>query len=203
MKVIGLTGGIGTGKSTVSAYLSKQGIQVIDADKIAREIVAVGEPALREIAAAFGHGILNTDGSLNRKALSSIVFNRPDEMQKLESITRNRIITVIENRLEAMRDDEEMADYSDVQMAVIDAPLLFESGLNRLCDEVWVIDAEREVRIQRAIKRDNANREEIVARINSQMDADEALAKADRIINNSGSLAALYKQIDNLLKEYA
>lgn len=203
MKVIGLTGGIGTGKSTVSAYLSKQGIKVIDADKIAREIVAVGEPALREIAAAFGHGILNTDGSLNRKALSSIVFNRPDEMQKLESITRNRIITVIENRLEAMRDDEEMADYSDVQMAVIDAPLLFESGLNRLCDEVWVIDAEREVRIQRAIKRDNANREEIVARINSQMDADEALAKADRIINNSGSLAALYKQIDNLLKEYA
>lgn len=203
MKVIGLTGGIGTGKSTVSAYLSKQGIKVIDADKIAREIVAVGEPALREIAAAFGHGILNTDGSLNRKALSSIVFNRPDEMQKLESITRNRIITVIENRLEAMRDDEEMADYSDVQMAVIDAPLLFESGLNRLCDEVWVIDAEREVRIQRAIKRDNANREEIVARINSQMDADEALAKADRIINNSGTLAALYKQIDNLLKEYA
>ena len=203
MKVIGLTGGIGTGKSTVSAYLSKQGIPIIDADKIAREIVAVGEPALREIAAAFGHGILNTDGSLNRKALSSIVFNQPKEMQKLESITRNRIITVIENRLEAMRDDENMADYSDVQMAVIDAPLLFESGLNRLCDEVWVIDAEREVRIKRAIERDNSNREEIVARINSQIDADEALAKADRIINNSGTLAALYKQIDNILKEYA
>ncbi|MBR6015255.1 MAG: dephospho-CoA kinase, partial [Firmicutes bacterium] len=76
-------------------------------------------------------------------------------------------------------------------------------GLNRLCDEVWVIDAEREVRIKRAIERDNTNREEIVARINSQMDADEALAKADRIINNSGTLAALYKQIDNILKEYA
>ncbi|MBQ7605894.1 MAG: dephospho-CoA kinase [Firmicutes bacterium] len=203
MKIIGLTGGIGTGKSTVSAYLKKQGIEVIDADKIAHDIVAVGEPALREIAAAFGHGILNVDGSLNRKALSSIVFNQPTEREKLEAITSNRIITIIENRIEALRDNADMADYSDVQMVVIDAPLLFESGLNRLCDEVWVVDAEREVRIQRAIERDKTGREEIVARINSQIDADEALAKADHIITNSGTLSALYKQIDNLLKEYA
>ncbi len=203
MKVIGLTGGIGTGKSTVSAYLKKQGIEIIDADKIARDIVAVGEPALREIAAAFGYGILNVDGSLNRKALSSIVFNQPSEREKLEAITSNRIITIIENRIEAFRDNADMADYSDVQMIVIDAPLLFESGLNRLCDEVWVIDADRETRIKRAIERDNSNREDIVARINNQIDSDEALSKADHIITNSGSLKSLYKQIDNLLKEYA
>jgi len=195
MKIIGLTGGIGTGKSTVSNYLIEKGFKIADADKIAREIVMPGMPALEEIRNVFGESVINEDGSLNRKALGAIVFKDENKRKTLESITMSKICEVIEERTNEYRNTEK-------HIAFIDAPLLFEAGLDRLTDEIWVVDADIEVRLERVMKRDNISREAVMDRINSQFAKDFLLSKADVILDNSGTLEELIAQIDKLLGEY-
>ena len=198
LKIVGLTGGIGSGKSTVSGYFSKRGYAVIDADKIAREIVAPGSKALGELVSDFGDGILEDAGGLNRKKLAGIVFADAGKRERLDQITHGEILRVIKERIAGLSE----SGYDSV--ILLDIPLLFEAGEGFLegIDEIWVVDAEPEARIKRIMKRDGSSREEILKRINSQMSSGEKRAKADVVIENSGGRKELYRQLDELIKKY-
>ncbi len=187
---IGLTGGIGTGKSTVSEYLIKHGYPVIDADKVARELVNPGSDVLGELVDYFGSGILQEDGTLNRKVLGQIVFSDREKKQFLDHLMHRKILDEIGLQIEKTQGS-----------IFIDAALLFETGLDQMVDLVWVVDADDEVRIQRVRKRDGLKREEIISRINAQMDRAQKLSKGNEVIHNSGDVNALYRQIDELLKK--
>lgn len=195
MKIIGLTGGIGAGKSTVSRHLAEKGFEIIDADKISREIVMPGMPALAELQEAFGAEIVNPDGTLDRKGLAALVFGDDEKRRILEEITTRRICEIVEKRVDELRNEAD-------GIAFIDAALLFESGADRLTDAVWAVDADQETRIARTAARDNAPREVIIARINSQMSREELLSRSDDIIDNSGSPEELAARIDELLEKY-
>lgn len=195
MKIIGLTGGIGAGKSTVSRHLAEKGFEIIDADKISREIVTPGMPALAELQEAFGAEIVNPDGTLDRKGLAALVFGDDEKRRILEEITTRRICEIVEKRVDELRNEAD-------GIAFIDAALLFESGTDRLTDAVWAVDADQETRIARTAARDNAPREVIIARINSQMSREELLSRSDDIIDNSGSPEELAARIDELLEKY-
>ncbi|HHU17595.1 MAG: dephospho-CoA kinase [Anaerovoracaceae bacterium] len=208
MKIIGLTGGIGSGKSTVTDYLISKGFHVLDADKVAREIVMPGSEMLIQLSSNFGKGILNEDGSLNRKKLGSIVFNDPEKKKKLDELMHTRILEIIHERIVLLREEyensAEIAIKSDEgkkrKVIFIDAPLLFETGLDKSVSETWVIDVDDETRIKRIMKRDGLSRDEIVMRINTQMTRDEKKKRADVLLDNTGDLEKLYSQIDQLLE---
>ena len=194
MKVIGLTGGIGSGKSTVSEYLKIKNISIIDADAISREIVIPGSKmsALDELLNAFGPSILSNDGTLDRKKLASIAFSTKENKELLDIIMLGKIVSIILKRIEE-------AKMLDLMQVVIDAPLLFEADLAQYCDEIWVVDASDEVRINRVMSRDGATKEEVIARINTQTTTEEKKLKATHILDNSTTKEALYNQIDEIL----
>lgn len=194
MKIIGLTGGIGSGKSTVSEYLQQKGLTIIDADKIAREIVVPGSGVLAEITKLFGTDILFEDGSLNRKKLGGMVFSDSQKKFALDSLMHHKVIELIEKQMKEL----EMAG---TKVIFVDAPLLFETGLDGHVNEVWVVDVDDETRIHRIMGRDSLSRDEILKRIASQMSRKEKNEKADYIIDNTGTIDQLYVQIDTLLKE--
>ena len=191
MMVIGLTGGIGSGKSTVSDYLLRKGHAIVDADRIAREITEPGSPVLERLSAAFGPEIIDPNGNLDRKALGRIAFSDPEKKKRLDEITHGEILRRIERQVEEFQGD----------LIFLDIPLLFETGLQRLADLVWVVDAEDEERIRRVRQRDGLSEEEIRNRIRRQMSREERCAKADKILHNSGAPEELYEQIDRLLGE--
>jgi len=195
MKVVGLTGGIGSGKSTVTEYLISKGFPVLDADKIAREIVLPGSEMLIRLTAVFGKEILTDDGSLNRKKLGEIVFSDAEKKKTLDGLMHTRILELIHERILEIR---ETGKHTTI---FIDAPLLFETGLDESADEIWVIDADDEIRIRRIMERDGLKREEILKRIRSQMSREERIMRADVVLDNAGEPEALYRQIDELLKK--
>jgi dephospho-CoA kinase len=208
MKEIGLTGGIGSGKSTVTDYLTARGFRVLDADKIAREIVLPGSEMLIRLSAAFGEGILREDGSLDRKKLGEIVFSDPEKRKALDALTHGKILELIQERILRYREEAESAatggglENSPKYKAIfIDAPLLFETGLAKSVKEVWVVDADDETRIRRIMERDGLKREEVLMRISNQMEREEKNRRADVILHNSGDQASLYRQLDRLLKK--
>lgn len=190
MTVVGLTGGIGSGKSTVSGYLISKNIEVIDADKIAREIVGPGSKVLEQLAKIFGQDILLPDGSLDRKKLGSIVFRDNQKREILNKITHHEIIGKIKSRIKEAHS----------KIVVVDAPLLIETGLNQYVDEVWVVDVDDKIRIDRLINRDRLSESEIQERINSQLPREERLKYAKVILDNSGSLDYLLQQIDKQIE---
>lgn len=192
MHIIGLTGGIASGKSTVSKILQDLGACIIDADKIARQIVEPGQPALSEIQAAFGSGILLADGTLDRKILGEIVFNNPTARQRLNTITHDRIKLAINEAVEK-------AAAAGYNIVVLDVPLLLEVGWQHLADTVWVVYIDRETQIARVIERDGLTGTEAMARIQSQMSLDDKKAYADTVIDNSGSLAETRRQVAEAL----
>lgn len=194
MEIIGLTGGIGTGKSTVSKFLSEQNFAIVDADLISREVVEPGKPLLKELEEAFGSEIINDDGSLNRKGLAAIVFNDVDQRKLMDSIMHKEILA------EMRRCMEEYQEQGTHQGIIIDAPLLFEIGLEKWCDQVWLVTADMDIRIQRVCARDNAVPAEVEARIRNQMSDDEKRKLSDEILDNSGTLEHLHKQITELLQ---
>lgn len=196
MKIIGLTGGIGAGKSTVSALLREKGLRVIDADRIAHEITEPGSPALKEIEETFGGEMILPDGSLDRKSLAAAVFSDEEQKALLESITTAQVIQIIREEL------EKLAAAGIEKRVFVDAPLLFETGADALTDTVWLVDADPELRIQRTMERDHASREEILRRIAGQMPDEEKRARAHEIIDNSKGKDALYRRVEGLLKEY-
>lgn len=196
MKIIGLTGGIGSGKSMASAYLKKLGFTVIDADKIAREIVEPDrqDSVLSQLEEAFGKSIFFDDGTLNRKKLADIVFSEEKNRQMLDEIMLSRIVQIIRERVSIYKKNENKHIF-------IDAPLLFEANLDKDCDEVWVVDAPRELRLERVMLRDNVTKEHVEARIKSQISSEEKNKRATYVIDNSSTPEALQNKLQELLKD--
>ncbi len=194
MVIIGLTGGMASGKSTVSDYLKAKRMHVIDCDEISRHVLDVGTEAYFEVVREFSEEILNEDKTVNRKKLSSKVFKDKALIEKLNGIIHPR---VIEQTFEILKRLE--GDGADI--AVIDAPLLIEAGMDKLCKEVWVVYAPPEIQIERAMHRDNSTREQVVEILNNQMPFDEKLKHANRIISNDCDIEHLYSQIDKILQE--
>lgn len=190
MKIIGLTGGIGTGKSTVSSYLAQKGCYIIDADKISREMTMKGAPALDDILEVFGKSYFDEEGNLNRKKLGDLVFREPAEKAKLEKIITQRVIKQTHETIEYL------AKSGFKGIVVVDAPLLFECGMEKIVDESWLVTAALEKRIERIIERDGLTKEQILARINNQMSQDMQEKLSNYIIDNSGSVDELKKEID-------
>jgi dephospho-CoA kinase len=193
MLTIGLTGGIGSGKSEVARMFNRLGVPVIDADVIAHQLVEPGTEALCEIIAAFGETILTPEGTLDRAKLAKIVFNRPDKKQQLEAIIHPRV----REQIKAYKDAHKNEPYI---MVVI--PLLLESGQRDLVDRVLVVNAAEPVRIQRVRKRDGRSEEQIRSIIRSQANDAQRRAAADDNIDNSGSLDDLMISVNMLHRQY-
>lgn len=189
---IGITGGIGSGKSTVTKYLVKKGYEVIDCDKLARQVVEKGSPALGKLAEAFGTGILDEEGNLNRAATAELVFHDEEKREQLNSITHSAIYDIIDSIVSEKPDG----------LFFIDAPLLFESGMEKDMDVVWLVSCRDDVRVRRIEQRDGMDAEMIQARIASQMSEDEKRRKAGEILDNSGTREELYEQVERLLEKY-
>ena len=194
MKVIGLTGGIGTGKSTVSAYLKQKNIPIVDADQIAREITAPGSPVLDDIRALLGDDVFFEDGTMDRQKVASVIFSNQELLSAYEALTTAEAVR------RCILELEEYRQKGIYDMAVLDAPLLFECGLESQTDEDWVVDADLEIRISRVMARDGISRQAIMDRIQRQMSSEKKRELADCVIDNSGSLDELYVQVDALLE---
>lgn len=210
MKVIGLTGGIGAGKSTVSLYLREKGYQVLDADQVARELAEPGSEALIQIVTEFGEDVLFPDGTLDRKKLGRMVFGDENKTRKLDAIMRDKILELLYLGILKFKEDGELIRESGEgkhrpqdHVIFIDAPLLYESGLDKLTQEVWVVDAEDEIRIYRVMERDHLSRKEIEDRMGRQIARAEKLRRAHRVFDNSGYVCTLYRQLDQALEEVA
>jgi dephospho-CoA kinase len=199
VRVVGLTGGIGSGKSTVARLLAERGAIVIDADQVAREIVEPGEPALAEIAAHFGAEVLTEDGALDRPALAAIVFNDADARRDLEAITHPRIGDRIVARLAEIRLGERSDGASRV--VVLDHPLLVETGTTQACDDVIVVTAPEEVRVQRLVDQRGMDESDARARIAAQADDATRVAAATHVIDNSGGVSELQVALERLAAE--
>lgn len=192
MLKVGLTGGIGCGKSTVARIFADLNIPVLDADEIAHRLVEKGQPALAQIQQEFGTAILNPDGSLNRQTLREIVFSDPKQKQKLESILHPLIYKAIQADLEQL----------DAPYCIISIPLLFETGMTHLVDRILVIDCPVETQIERVKIRDNLTIERIQSIIDNQVSRAYRKAKADDFIDNSTADYRLAEQVKKLHNLY-
>lgn len=195
MKIIGLTGGIASGKSTVSSYLKDKGYVVVDADQIAREVVKVGSEGLKKLVESFGDGILNEDISLNRKKLGAIVFNDKAKLELLNNILHPSIRKNILS-------DFDMHKKNGEEIIVFDCPLLFEGKYESICDETWLVSISYETQVKRLILRDNIDNVHASKIIDSQMSLAEKAKLADIIVDNENDVAKLYSVIDKLLLKF-
>jgi dephospho-CoA kinase len=192
MLLVGLTGGIASGKSTVSAMLAEQGAEVIDADHIARQVVMPGTPAWCKIREHFGPGVLHPDGQLDRQALADIVFADKSKLALLNEITHPAIFARIADRLEAHHGQD--------VVVILDAALLIEAGLAEGVDVVIVVHSPREIQVERLAAK-GVGQTDARNRIASQLEPEKRLARADIVIDNSGSLEDLGRQVDKIWKE--
>ncbi|NLB18479.1 MAG: dephospho-CoA kinase [Syntrophomonadaceae bacterium] len=199
MYVIGLTGSIASGKSSVSKILKQQGIPVIDADQMAREIVEPGKPAYQDIVNEFGAQVVDADGQLNRKRLGDIIFSDPEMRNKLNSFTHPRLKEVFERRMQQLSPDD--------RIVVWDVPLLLETNMDKEVNEVWVVWVDNRLQVERLMQRDGLTQTEAELRIASQMPMVEKMKRADRLIDNRGTMeeteaivTKYYKQVSSILK---
>lgn len=183
--VIGLTGNIACGKSLVLRTLAELGAETIDADQVAREVMSQGSPVLEEVARAFGPEIMSPDGSLDRRALARIVFSDPEQLARLEAIVHPPVVELIRRRVAESRSP----------VVVIDAIKLFEAGLAGDCDEVWVVTCRPEQQLARLMARDRIGEEEALLRIRAQPPQEEKVRRADRVIDNSGTIEDTIAQV--------
>ncbi|MEY8320205.1 dephospho-CoA kinase [Lachnospiraceae bacterium 46-61] len=192
MKVIGLTGGTGSGKSIVSAFLKQKGAYVIDADEIAHGIIARGKPAYEELTSYFGGAILDEDRNILRKKLGSIVFTNKEKLDFLNHCTHKYIIQEIDKKIAERKQKKEDT------CIVLDAPLLLEANLENRCSEIWVVFAEEEVRARRIMERDNITYQDAKNRIGSQKNWEVYRQKANLILDNSKDLEHLKRQLESI-----
>jgi dephospho-CoA kinase len=192
-KVIGVTGGIASGKSLVSDYLTAQGYAIVDADIVAREVVAPGSNGLRQVAAIFGKEIVAENGQLNRKRLGQLVFADPQKLQTLNNILQPLIRQQIGQELHEL-----LAQGQDFVFLV--APLLFEQHYQAMCDVIMVVTVSPEVQLQRLMNRDHLNAKQARERIAAQWPLSRKVALADVVINNDGTAAATQAQLADWLK---
>ncbi|MBB3332657.1 dephospho-CoA kinase [Halomonas campaniensis] len=193
--IVGVTGGIASGKSTVTRAFAALGVPWVDADDVAREVVEPGETALAEIAERFGPRVLNDDGTLNRRALREIVFAEPAERRWLESVTHPRIRERLREHLARIAAD-------DSPYGLLVSPLLFESGQSELVDRTLVIDVPEAVQIARTAARDDVDEAQARAIVAAQMPRAERLARADDVLDNGGSEDEMRRRVAELDRQY-
>lgn len=194
MKIIGLTGGIGSGKTSVADLLRSHGLPVIDADQLARDVVEPGQPALAELADAFGADILHADGTLNRGELAARAFASEDATQRLNDITHPRIMALRDELIDDARDDGEPA-------VIYDMPLLVEKGQHEDMDLVVVVHVDVEKRIERLVNGRGLEEADVRRRIAAQATDEERLAVADVVIDNNGLREKLEPQVQALVDQ--
>lgn len=182
MRVIGLTGGIACGKSNISETLRELGAVIIDGDVLSRELTAPGGEALPAIRARFGDGVFHEDGTLNRRGLGTVIFGNDEARLALDHIMQPLLWALIRRRMEEAR-------AAGSAICVLDMPLLYEAGLDALCDTVWCVYIPEETQIERLMARDGFTREEALSRLRSQMPAKEKAEKAPVVIDTSGSIS--------------
>lgn len=195
MDVYGLTGGIGSGKSTVAELLEEYGVPVVSADELSRVVVAPGSEGLRLVVEKFGTEILDEDGGLDRRTMASVVFRDPERRRELEAILHPRI----RDRFEQVLDALEKAGH---EVAVYEVPLLFERNLQGEMKAVILVTAPMDVRVRRVRSRDDVTETEVRARIAAQMDEDQKRRRADYIIENNGSLDDLRREVEFLMARF-
>jgi dephospho-CoA kinase len=191
MLVIGLTGGIGTGKSEVARLLQSLGAIVINADQVGHEAYAPNSESWHEVVSTFGREILQPGGEIDRRKLGAIVFSDPQQLAKLNAIMHPRMAKMMADKIQSLRDE-------DVRVVVVEAALLFEAGWDSLVDEVWATDSPVEVVIDRLQARSGMAEEEARRRIDSQMNRRERLERADFVVDNSGDVATLESTVKAL-----
>ena len=192
MFIIGLTGGIGSGKTAASDYFASKNITIVDADVVSRLVVEPGQPALEEISKLFGESILSQDGNLNRTALRAIVFETPNERRWLEGLLHPLIAQEIQKQL-----SESQSPYT-----VLVSPILFESGQNLYAQRTLVVDAPESLQISRTTIRDHTDAAGVKAIMKAQTDRQARNKKADDILLNDGTLEQLHTKIDSLHEQY-
>ncbi|MBS1848502.1 MAG: dephospho-CoA kinase [Actinobacteria bacterium] len=191
MELIGLTGGIGSGKTTVSSMLSRRGMDVVDADAITRDLQRPGEPTLEAIVEEFGASMLLPTGELDRRALADIVFNDVERLERLNAIVHPAVGTEIERRLAALAET--------AGPVILDIPLLVESGRDDL-ELIVVVDLDPEIAVRRLVDHRGFAEVDARARIARQVERSERVARADIVVDNSGTLEDLTSQVDDLVR---
>ena len=191
MRIIGLTGGIACGKSTVSSFLNGCGAYIIDGDKLSRELTCENGPALPAIRDCFGNAVFH-NGLLNRKMLGNIVFSDPVQLEKLNRIMKPMLEEMIISAINRARADR-------TEICVLDMPLLFENGINRFCDSVWCVFIPQDLQIKRLVNRDCITPYEAMNRISSQWPLEKKCGLADYVIDNSGPVE---KTMANVIERY-
>ncbi|EOD3747165.1 dephospho-CoA kinase [Staphylococcus aureus] len=192
-KVIGLTGGIASGKSTVSELLSVFGFKVVDADKAAREAVKKGSKGLAQVREVFGDEAIDENGEMNRRYMGDLVFNHPEKRLELNAIIHPIVRDIME---------EEKQEYLKQGYNVImDIPLLFENELENTLDEVWVVYTSESIQMDRLMQRNNLSLEDAKARVYSQISIDKKSRMADHVIDNLGDKLELKQNLERLLEE--
>ncbi|CAI3017036.1 dephospho-CoA kinase [Staphylococcus aureus] len=192
-KVIGLTGGIASGKSTVSELLSAFGFKVVDADKAAREAVKKGSKGLAQVREVFGDEAIDENGEMNRRYMGDLVFNHPEKRLELNAIIHPIVRDIME---------EEKQEYLKQGYNVImDIPLLFENELENTVDEVWVVYTSESIQMDRLMQRNNLSLEDAKARVYSQISIDKKSRMADHVIDNLGDKLELKQNLERLLEE--
>lgn len=189
---IGVTGGIGTGKSTVSAILEELGAILLDADIISRQVVEPNERAYLEVVKTFGEKVLNKDKTLDRKKLAEIVFTSDDKRKLLEDIIHKEVIRVIKEKITLYH------EYGYNGTIVLDVPIPVEDGFLDTVDKVWVVVSDNKIRLSRIIKRGGITAEDAQNRINSQLSQDNYMKLADVVIENNGNLIQLREKVKNI-----
>lgn len=191
--IIGITGSIGTGKSTVSNYLISKGYSVVDADKISKGAYNIGSNGYKAILEVFGVEILNSNGEVDRKKIKKIVFDNSNMLQRLNMAIHPIIINEIEKEIEILLESQ--------NVVFLDAPLLIETELHKKVDKIIVVVCDKNEQINRIIKRDKITADMAISIINSQMSIDEKLKFADYIVYNNSTIENLYSQVDEIILE--
>ena len=191
MFVIGLIGGIGSGKSSVSAILNSLGVDVIDADKVGHEAYTPNSEGWRKVISAFGQDIVGPENEIDRKKLGSIVFSDPSEMEKLNKLMHPIIHNLVEGKIKNLADQ-------GINVVALEAAILIEANWQNLTHEIWLAKANREVVIERVQLRNNFSREEIIKRIESQMSNNDREKHADIVIDNDGTIEQLEETVKTL-----
>lgn len=182
MKMIGLTGGIATGKSIVASVFREMGAIILDADVIARLVVLPHQPAWKDIVEFFGPEVVNEDQSLDRAKIGEIVYNNPNSLKELNRFTHPRIMQYYKDELRRIKTEQPDA------IVILEVPLLYETNMDKLCQQVVVVYVDRETQIQRLMKRDNMSYADAVKRVDAQMPMDEKVRRADFVIDNRSSM---------------
>jgi len=195
MKIIGLTGGIASGKSIVASVFRELGAIILDADQIARLVVLPHQPAWEDIVEFFGPQVVNEDESLDRAKIGEIVYNNPDSLKELNRITHPRIMQYYKDEMRRIKLEQPDA------IVILEVPLLYETNMDKLCQQVVVVCVDRETQIKRLMERDKMSYEDAVRRINAQMPMDEKVRRADFVIDNRGSMEETKEKATKYYKE--